>query len=81
LRGLVQRHLQADRDVEGRCLFALQKCAQGGAKADLEQLRKLEAERIADLRQRIWSDPAGKPDPKDRTKVVAEDFAGLCLGN
>jgi hypothetical protein len=39
-------------------------------KADIEELRKLEAERIADLRQRIWTDLAGKPDPDDPTKII-----------
>jgi hypothetical protein len=32
--------------------------------------RKLEAERIADLRQRLWSRLAGRPDPKDPTKTI-----------
>jgi hypothetical protein len=39
-------------------------------KADIEELRKLEAERIADLRQRIWTGLAGKPDPDDPTKTI-----------
>jgi hypothetical protein len=39
-------------------------------KADLEELRKLEAERIADLRQRLWIDLAGKPDPDDPTRII-----------
>jgi hypothetical protein len=30
-------------------------------KADVEEMRKLEAERIADLRQRLWSRLAGQP--------------------
>jgi hypothetical protein len=39
-------------------------------KADIEELRKLEAERIADLRQRLWTDLAGKPDPNDPKKTI-----------
>jgi transposase len=39
-------------------------------KADREELRKLEAERIADLRQRLWGDLAGKPDPNDQNKMI-----------
>ena len=39
-------------------------------KADIEELRKLEAERIADLRQRLWTELAGKPDPNDPTKMI-----------
>ena len=33
-------------------------------------MRKLEGERIVDLRQRIWSEPAGRPDPRDPMKTV-----------
>ena len=33
-------------------------------------MRKLEGERIAELRQRVWTDLAGKPDPKDPTRTV-----------
>jgi hypothetical protein len=39
-------------------------------KADIEELRKLELERIADLRQRLWTALAGKPDPNDPTKMI-----------
>lgn len=39
-------------------------------KADVEELRKLEAERIADIRQRLWGRLAGRPDPKDPTKTL-----------
>jgi hypothetical protein len=39
-------------------------------KADVEEMRKLEAERIADLRQRLWSRLAGRPDPADPTKTI-----------
>jgi hypothetical protein len=34
------------------------------------RMRKLEAERIADLRQRIWAELAGRPDPADPTKTI-----------
>jgi hypothetical protein len=34
-------------------------------KAAVNEMRKLEAERIADLRQLIWSELAGRPDPAD----------------
>ena len=39
----------------------------------VEEFRKLEAERIADLRQRIWSEMAGRPDPNDPTKTIRPD--------
>ena len=39
-------------------------------KADVETLRKLETERIADLRQRLWNDLAGKADPADPKKTL-----------
>src|SRR5271167_1179298 len=39
-------------------------------KADVEELRKLEAERIADIRQRLWGRLAGRPDPNDPTKTI-----------
>jgi hypothetical protein len=39
-------------------------------KAEVEEMRKLEAERIADLRQRLWSRLAGRPDPADPTKTI-----------
>ena len=39
-------------------------------KADVEEMRKLEAEPIADLRQRLWSRLAGRPDPNDPTKTI-----------
>ena len=41
----------------------------------VEELRKLEAERIADLRQRIWSELAGRPDPNDPQKTIRPDPA------
>src|SRR5580700_2718967 len=37
------------------------------------ELRKLEAERIADLRQRIWSELAGRPDPKNPSQTIRPD--------
>jgi hypothetical protein len=39
----------------------------------VDELRKLEAERIADLRQRIWSELAGRPDPVDSQKTIRPD--------
>jgi len=39
-------------------------------KADIDELRKLESERIADIRQRIWGRLAGRPDPNDPTKTI-----------
>jgi hypothetical protein len=42
-------------------------------KADVEEMRKLEAERIADLRQRIWSELAGRPDPADPNRTLRPD--------
>jgi hypothetical protein len=39
-------------------------------KADIEELRKLEAERIADIRQRLWGRLAGRPDPSDPSKTI-----------
>ena len=39
-------------------------------KADVEEMRKLEAERIPDLRQRLWSELGGRPDPNDPTKTI-----------
>jgi hypothetical protein len=39
-------------------------------KPDVEELLKLEVERIADLRSRIWSRLAGRPDPNDPTKMI-----------
>jgi hypothetical protein len=41
----------------------------------VDELRKLEAERIADLRQRIWSELAGRPDPDDPQKIIRPDPA------
>jgi hypothetical protein len=46
-------------------------------KADVDEYRKLEAERIADLRQRIWSELAGRPDPNDPTKTIRPDPATI----
>jgi len=46
-------------------------------KADIEELRKLEMERIADLRQRIWAELAGKPDPNDPTKTIRPEGEAL----
>src|SRR5258708_38232215 len=48
----------------------------------IEELRKLEAERIADLRQRLWSELAGRPDPKDPQKIIRPDPAtvGALIG-
>jgi hypothetical protein len=39
-------------------------------KADIEEMRKIEAERLADLRQRLWTDLAGKPDPIDPSRTI-----------
>ena len=39
-------------------------------KADVAAIRKLEAERIADLRQRIWAELAGRPDPNNPTQTI-----------
>jgi hypothetical protein len=39
-------------------------------KAGVDEMRKLEAERIADLRQRIWSELAGRPDPSDPNRTL-----------
>jgi hypothetical protein len=39
-------------------------------KAGIEEMRKLEAERIADLRQRIWSELAGRPDAANPAKTI-----------
>ena len=41
----------------------------------VEELRALEAERIADLRQRIWSELAGRADPNDPQKTIRPDPA------
>jgi hypothetical protein len=43
----------------------------------VEELRKLEAERIADLRQRIWSRLAGRPDPNASTHAAHQSRHGL----
>jgi hypothetical protein len=40
-------------------------------------MRELEAERIADLRQRLWSRLAGRPDPNDPTKTIQPDNEDL----
>jgi len=42
-------------------------------RADVEEYRKLETERIADLRQRLWSELAGRADPADPTKTIRPD--------
>jgi hypothetical protein len=39
-------------------------------KADREEMRQVEAERIADLRQRLWGDLAGKPDSDVRNMTI-----------
>jgi len=39
-------------------------------KADVEAMRKMESERIRDLRFRIWNELAGRPDPNDPAKTV-----------
>lgn len=46
-------------------------------KRDVEEMRKLEEERIADLRQRLWSRLAGRPDPNDPTKTIQPTNADL----
>jgi hypothetical protein len=57
---------------------ALYKCAlKLTPKAEVEEMRKLEAERIADLRQRIWSRLAGRPDPTDPAKTIQPDTEDL----
>jgi len=55
-------------------------------KADVEEMRKLEAERIADLRRRIWSRLAGRPDPRPVMpprigRVVRRRTASQCLAS
>src|SRR5258708_269235 len=46
-------------------------------KRDLEELRTLELERIADLRQRLWAELAGKPDPDDPTRIIRPEGEAL----
>src|SRR5580704_14873965 len=36
----------------------------------LEELRKIECERIADLRARLYAEMDGRPDPKDPSKLI-----------
>jgi hypothetical protein len=43
-------------------------------KADLEEMRKLEGERIADLRQRVWSELAGRPGKDGQTVKPEPDL-------
>ena len=47
-------------------------------KAGVDELRKLEGERIADVRWRIYTELAGRPDPKfpnDPTKMIRPSFS------
>src|SRR5258708_6676583 len=43
----------------------------------VDELRKLEAERIADLRQRMWFELAGRRDPVDPQKTIRPAAAAV----
>jgi hypothetical protein len=45
-------------------------------KNDVEALRKLEGERIQDLRFRIWNELGGRPDPQNPNDPNEDDRAG-----
>jgi hypothetical protein len=63
----IGRQLNIDRSTAykawGRALKRL-------PKADVEAMRKMESERIRDLRFRVWNELAGRPDPNDPAKTV-----------
>ena len=40
-------------------------------KADVEALRKAQSERLQRMRGKVWTEIAGRADPRDPTKVVA----------
>lgn len=66
----IGRQLQIDESTARKAFNRLVKRL---PKADVELLRKLETERIADMRQRLWSEMAGRPDPADPTKTIRPD--------
>ena len=69
IRGIAFDAIGKQLGMTKQSAFALYKKAlKLTPKADVEELRKLEAERIADLRQRLWGRLAGRPDPADPTK-------------
>jgi hypothetical protein len=43
-------------------------------KPDVDAMRLMASERIAAMRQKIWGELAGRPDPNDRTKTIPSDI-------
>lgn len=68
IRGVSFDSIGKQLDITKQSAHALYKKAlRLTPKADVEEMRKLEAERIADLRQRIWGRLAGHQDKDGRT--------------
>ena len=47
--------------------------------ADVQLMRKLEGERITDMRRRIWSELAGRADPQDPTKTTRPNVEQIAI--
>lgn len=71
IRGVPYEAIGRQLGISKVAAFKLcQKALNTTPKANIEEMRKLEAERIADLRQRVWTDLAGKPDPNDPSRTI-----------
>jgi hypothetical protein len=71
IRGIPFEAIGKQLDMTKQAAHALYKKAlKLTPKADVEEMRKLEAERIADLRQRLWARLAGRPDANDPSKTI-----------
>lgn len=76
IRGLTWMEIARQLGLKGEsgARMAFDRAVKRIPKADIELMRKLEGERITDLRRRLWSEFAGRPDPADPTKTIRPDL-------
>ncbi len=72
IRGLTWLEIarQLGLETEGGALHVFHRAVKRMPPGDVELMRKMEGERITDMRRRIWSELAGRPDPVDPTKTI-----------
>jgi hypothetical protein len=75
IRGLtwIEIARQLGLETEGGARHVFDRAVGRMPPGDIELMRKMEGERITDLRRRIWSELAGRPDPADPTKTIRPD--------
>jgi hypothetical protein len=72
IRGLTWFEIarQLGLETEGGARHVFHRAVKRMPPGDVEFMRKMEGERITDMRRRIWSELAGRPDPVDPTKTI-----------